>query len=122
MTTRNLLIVWVAVFALPVFISTGAKAQRGQASSIQGTVEDTNNARIVGARVMLESAHLRREVETNDQGNFQVELPPDDYRISVEKAGFKRFVLSSFRTQNASQHNLTIRLKVKDPAMPLKIK
>ncbi len=116
MLIRNL-----AVAALLLFIPLVVRAQSVQTSTITGTVVDKNNARIVEARVILENTHFRREVETNDEGNFQVVLPPDDYSISVEKAGFKRFVLSSFKTQKASQHNLTVRLKVKPPASPIKI-
>ena len=119
MTFRNFFC--AQLFILLVSISQAVSAQGGQTSTITGTVVDPNNGRIVGAQVTVESTHVRREVETNDEGNFVVELPPDDYRISVEKAGFKRFVLLSFRTQKASQHNVTIRLKVKDPVTPLKI-
>ena len=109
------------LFVLLVSISQVVSAQGGQTSTIHGTVVDTNNGRIVGAQVTVEGTHFRREVETNDEGNFVIELPPDDYRISVEKAGFKRLVLSSFRTQKGSQHNVTIRLQVKVPATPLKV-
>jgi len=112
----------IAVLALLVFVPPVVSAQSSQTGTITGTVVDANNARIVSARITVESTHLRRQVETNDEGNFEVELPPDDYSISVEKAGFKRFVLSSFRTQTAAQHKITVRLKVKVPAMPLKIK
>jgi Ca-activated chloride channel family protein len=122
MSNRNLLIIHVALFALVLFIQPSTNAQRRQRSTIQGNVVDANNARVAGALVTVESTHLRRELETNDEGNFQVELPPDDYTISVEKAGFKKFALSRFRTERDSQHNLTVRLKVKAPAMLLKIK
>jgi hypothetical protein len=110
------------VFALFVFVPQSVPAQSVQTSRILGTVVDANNARIAGALVIVESTHLRRELETNDEGNFLVELPPDNYKISVEKAGFKKFVLSSFQTKKDSQHEVTVRLKVQTPAMLLKIK
>jgi hypothetical protein len=121
MTTRNLLLVSATLLALLVFIPPGVKAQGDQRCSIQGTVVDRNNARVADALVTVESTHLRRDVETNEEGSFQVELPPDDYKISVEKAGFKRFVLSSFRIEKASHHNVTVLLQIKPPAMPVKI-
>ena len=122
MTNRILFLAHVAVFVLLVFIPPVVSAQSGQTSMLTGTVVDPNNARIVGARITVETTQFHRDVETNDEGNFQLELPPGDYHISIEKAGFKRFVLSSFQTQKAAQHNITVRLKVKVPQSPIKIK
>jgi uncharacterized membrane protein len=117
---RNLLLVPIALVVL-IFALQTARAQANQTSRIRGLIVDANGARITGALITVESTHFRRQLETNEEGKFQVELPADAYHLSVEKAGFKKWV-SSFRTQQDSIHNLTVRMKVQAPTMPLKIK
>jgi len=61
--------------------------------SLRGTIQDTTGARIPNAKIVLQSADssLRREAQSEDRGEFRIDdLPPGDYRISVEARGFAR--------------------------------
>lgn len=65
--------------------------------TITGTVTDASGGVVPAARVTVSSTatNAAREAVTNDDGDFTVALlPPGHYRVSVEKAGFRRAVLS----------------------------
>jgi hypothetical protein len=91
-------------------------------SSLAGTVIDKNDARIAGAVIRIENASYRKELQTDDSGVFQLKLPAASYRITVEMAGFKRYVIPSFRTDSKIGSRITVRMKVRSPQNPLKIK
>ena len=85
--SRLLLIVAVfSMVSLPVLADlTG---------DVQGTVVDGTGAPVVGAKVTITSlaTGAAREVTTGSAGEFSVpQLGIGDYRISVEKDGFRGF-------------------------------
>jgi hypothetical protein len=62
--------------------------------SIVGTVTDPSGATVSGAKVTVINIGTgeRRDAETDAQGNYQVvDLVPANYRLEVEKSGFKHF-------------------------------
>ncbi len=72
------------VFLTPVL----AQNPRG---SLRGAVQDATGARIPSAKIVVQSADssMRREAESEDRGEFRVDdLPPGNYRITVNAAGF----------------------------------
>ena len=65
--------------------------------TITGTVTDTSGGVVPKARVTVSNiaTNATRQADTNDDGDFTVALlPPGHYRVSVEKAGFRRTILS----------------------------
>jgi len=80
--------------ALVLLLSVPAFAQKFTAS-IRGTVTDTSNAVIAGAKVTLknEETGLTRTMATNTAGNYSfADLPLGSYRVEVEFTGFKTAV------------------------------
>src|SRR5262245_58364848 len=74
----------------------------GQADTgrITGTITDTTEAGVPGARVSVENegTALRRELVTGDSGNYTAALlPPGKYRVTVQKEGFKAAGQSSIQ-------------------------
>src|ERR1041384_2808692 len=70
---------------------------RAQSTSaaLAGRIADPAKARIVGANVAAVRAgtNARYETTTNASGEYYLaNLPPGDYRIEVEKPGFKKIV------------------------------
>ncbi len=62
-------------------------------SSIVGSVVDSTDSAVVGARLTLTqvATGLQRQAETDAQGNFVFSnLDPGEYTLSAEAAGFKR--------------------------------
>src|SRR5436190_1980297 len=71
-----------------------AKAQSGT-STIRGEVSDPQGKAVAGAEVTIKSPNtgVTRTQTTNSAGGFSFELiPPDDYTMEVQAAGFKKTV------------------------------
>ncbi|MDT4895179.1 MAG: hypothetical protein QOH25_256 [Acidobacteriota bacterium] len=97
------------------------RADNSQMGKITGTVLDKNEARIAGATIEFENAELSSVVRSNSEGYFEVKLPVGTYRMTVEMAGFKRFVVSLFRVKAQVRKSVSVRMEVKPPASMLKI-
>ncbi len=82
----------LVVFAvLALAVSAFAQVQNGQFS---GTVTDQTGAAIANAKVTVSSSatDLNLSATTNASGNYTVkEIPPGQYKLTVEAAGFKTF-------------------------------
>jgi hypothetical protein len=64
-------------------------------TTLVGTVTDKTGAVLVDASVTATNTgtNLQRSVKTNAQGEYRIEfLPVGDYSVSVEAAGFKKFL------------------------------
>jgi hypothetical protein len=64
-------------------------------ASLTGRITDPSNALIAAAKIAAISAgtNVRYETTTNGSGEYYLEnLPPDGYRIEIEKSGFKKLV------------------------------
>jgi hypothetical protein len=75
-----------------VMLSTSAAAQVVATGSLSGMVKSPDGAGAPGATVTAESAHLqgRRTSTTSSDGHYIVALmPPGDYVVSFELAGFQ---------------------------------
>src|SRR5262249_41583048 len=86
------------VVAMPVAAQTSY-------GSVVGTVTDASSSNIPGAAVALINLGTaeRRSAETDSSGGYQfVNLVPGNYRLEIEKSGFKHLTRDSIRveTQN----------------------
>jgi hypothetical protein len=86
----------VAVFAF-VFLLAHACVLRAQSTngSLTGRITDPSQALIADAKVVVISlgTNAHYETTTNDSGEYsQANLPPDSYRIEIEKPGFKKLI------------------------------
>lgn len=84
-------------FALFVFLCalTGAGFSQGTTSRVTGVVTDASGAPVTGAtvRIRREGTGVDLTTQTSDNGQFVFDLiAPGVYEVTVEKAGFKRFV------------------------------
>jgi Carboxypeptidase regulatory-like domain/TonB dependent receptor len=64
-------------------------------ASITGRLTDPSNALIVDAKIIAVSlgTNAHYETNTNDSGEYYLaNLPPDSYRIEIEKPGFKKLI------------------------------
>jgi hypothetical protein len=77
-----------------VLVATVLQAQSTNAS-LTGRVADPSKALVADAKIAAVSAgtNLRYETVTNAAGEYYLpNLPPDTYRIEVEKPGFKKLI------------------------------
>ncbi len=80
----------IATVLVVALVAVNAHAQTNQAK-ISGTVRDSTNAFIAGAKVTVtnERTGEARSTATNSQGTFLIDLlKPSNYTIKVEKQGF----------------------------------
>ncbi len=86
----------IPVLVLLAFLSWTLSAQSTNAS-ITGYITDTSRAVVGGVRVIVinTDTNIRSEANTNEIGSYTISnLPPGNYRIEVEKSGFKTVVKS----------------------------
>lgn len=83
--------------------------------SLSGTVRDSSEAAIVGAKVTVlnQDMGIQFEVSSNDQGDYVAPyLPPGTYRLSAEFAGFRTAVSLGNVVQVNQKTRVDFRLEV----------
>ena len=106
--------VFVRLFAL-VATCTAAWAQSSYTASVRGSVTDPSGSAIPAAHVTLLEAerNLPRSANTDEAGRyFFTALPPGNYSLSVEAAGFKKYSLRNISLTVQQQATLDIPLAV----------
>ena len=100
------------VFAGLLVLVPSASAQK-TSGTITGTVTDPSGAVVAGAAISIVNNRTgaSRESTTNEQGSFSFpELDPGTYRITVNKAGFKKLTLNSVELHVADVTNLNLKV------------
>ncbi|MGH9959548.1 MAG: carboxypeptidase regulatory-like domain-containing protein, partial [Pyrinomonadaceae bacterium] len=99
---------------LPVLIFSVVSAQTGT-SNVSGTVSDAQGNVVSGASVKLISVgtNATRNQATNENGVYNFDLiPPGEYRLEIEAAGFKKAVVPDVRALVAKGTELNVTLEV----------
>ncbi|HWB98230.1 MAG TPA: TonB-dependent receptor [Bryobacteraceae bacterium] len=98
------LLIWTSIIAAQEFRAT-----------ISGEVTDPGGAAVEGARVIATSLerNVPYEATTNSAGRYVVQfLLPGKYVLTVEKAGFKKFVREEVNVLSADKLAIDIRLEL----------
>lgn len=99
----------LAVVLMPLTMQSQYKA------SVEGTVADAQGKAIPGATVTLTDKETNRvlTVKSNELGFYRIGgLPPSEYQLSAERAGFKKKVLTSVAVVSEQANELNIQLEV----------
>src|SRR6266568_2688661 len=83
------------MFLVSVLLCPALVSAQSTNATITGFVTDPQKALVVGAKVSVINmdTNLRYTSTTNDEGSYTVaNLPPGNYKIEVEKQGFKSIV------------------------------
>ena len=98
-------------------LSMGVAAHAQYRASIQGVVTDPQGAVVSGATLTLKNLQTNQTLTatTDENGiyNFNA-LPPNQYSLAVEKAGFKKRVLDNVSVIAEQANALNIQLEVGD--------
>lgn len=90
---------------LPVLLALVTQPLKAQSQNVSGTVTDTTGAVVSDASVRITDVAkggVIREIMTDQTGRFQgISIQPGKYRVSVEKAGFKKAELAFTLDVNA---------------------
>ena len=99
-----------------ILFSSVALAQVTNAT-LNGIVSDPGGAAIPGAQVQVQNigTNLRQATETNDSGLYSVsQLPSGQYRITVQKTGFRKSVQTGIVLTVGQVATLNISMEVGD--------
>jgi hypothetical protein len=107
---------WIAVclaamLCLALFPASG----QSDAGTITGLVKDATGGVVAAAQVTIinENTRFERRVLTNESGFFVApNLPPGQYTVTVEVAGFKKYTTTGLRLETASQASVSVELQV----------
>jgi len=83
-----LLVCSLAPFEASVRLDESSEQEVGK---IVGAILDAYDARVAHAQVRIESRKFKWEGESDEAGEFTVEVPAGSYRIYVNANGFRRF-------------------------------
>lgn len=104
----------IKVSCLCLLLVHGAFGQ-GDRGTITGTVTDPTGAVFVGATVRAENSATHNAIETlpTDTGNFTLpQVPVGSWNVTVEAAGFKKFVSLNNTTEVAQTLRVDAKLEV----------
>ena len=90
-------------------------------TGVAGLVLDVNEARIAGATITVQNDEVKKIARSDDEGRFEVNVPPGTYHITVEQPGFKKFRLANFRVRDEATESINIQMEVAPPMLPRKI-
>ena len=92
--------------------------------SIIGTVIDQSAAAVPQANVTLTNLKTaeRRVMQTDDSGNYQfVNLVPGEYKVEVEKTGFRRFGREPITVEVQSAVRIDVPMQVGDVSQTIEV-
>ncbi|MFN0170665.1 MAG: carboxypeptidase regulatory-like domain-containing protein [Bryobacteraceae bacterium] len=104
----------MVVIAAMLLVGGSAVAQVTSAT-LTGVVRDVSGASIPEAKITVTNigTNISREARSDSAGNYTIpSLPPGEYRVEAEKAGFKKAVLTGVVLQVAQQARQNIEMAV----------
>jgi hypothetical protein len=102
----------VLSFSLVLKAQTVSQSPAPEASGkLSGLILDPGEARVVGAKIIVEAKGFRREVISNDDGGYEVSLPEGKYKVRVELDGFYPSGKKTVRISSNATTKLDVTLK-----------
>jgi hypothetical protein len=80
---------------------------------IMGVLLDVNDARIVHAKIKIESKDFKWEGESDEAGEFTVDVPAGTYLIYADANGFRKFESPFLKVKPAITEMVNLHLEVK---------
>jgi hypothetical protein len=77
---------------------------------LNGTVTNANGTLMRDVLVEIEGLSIKRRVLTDNEGRYEAQLPPGEYRIIVEHAGFRSFQSAPIGLQRGTVKTTDVRL------------
>lgn len=82
---------------------------------LKGVLLDVHGAKVVKAVVKVEGGKVKRRVESGSEGEFEFELPPGSYRMTVAAEGFRRHVSARLEVRSGETKVVTVSLRAAEP-------
>jgi hypothetical protein len=78
---------------------------------LSGLILDSEDARVPGARIIVEREGFRREIISTNVGSYEMDLPIANYTVTVMRVGFYPFRKSCLPIRSESVTALNVTLK-----------
>ena len=96
-------------------------------STLRGTATDQSGAVVINARIRVVhlETNLTREVDTNENGDFEIlDLPRGGYKLTATRVGFKTFVADNVVLESSQVRRIDVafdlaRRASKSPCAPM---
>ena len=114
----------LVILGLPLSVSSSGLAGSSPgpaAGRIVGTLLDVNDARVNGAKIKVENASFHWEGESDEAGDFTVEVPAGTYRIYVRANGFRKFESAYLKVKSDVTEIVNIHLEVQPFEHPIPV-
>jgi len=111
-------------YILTFFTVSLALLAQGTNGTIAGQITDQAGASIANARVLIqnEAAGVNREAVSNANGQYVAyALPPGQYKITVEQAGFQKLVRTAIELTAADAITVDLRLAIGDVRQTIEV-
>jgi hypothetical protein len=97
-----------------LLLSTLAAYGQGDNGSITGTIKDPSGASVVNVSIDVRNSETGAVFHsgTSNTGNYVVPVPAGQYELTVQAAGFKKYVRSNMVVQTATDTRLDVTLEV----------
>jgi len=102
----------LAICSIPLPL-VQAHAGNSSVGKFKGVVVDHEDKRIKAADVVVSSKNMSRQMRSNVDGEFEIELPTGIYEISVTKTGLKKHILTNLQIKAGATETFTFRLEPK---------
>ena len=113
----------VQVLALLVLVSAICSGQAGH-SELFGIVQDASSLPVKGAKVSVEEISTGAKFETmsDERGEYHIlGLPPGQYVVNVEEAGFRKYNQRGIVLRLADQIQLNVQLQIGQPTQSVDV-
>jgi uncharacterized membrane protein len=91
--------------------SIGQSSSPMSSGKLLGLILDPSEARVVGAKIIVEAKGFRREVISSDDGSYEIALPEGKYKVRVELGGFYPSRKKTVRISSNATTKLDVTLK-----------
>lgn len=117
MIVRSLFLI---VIILSVELHADSSTQSIQTKGkLMGQVADLNGNAVQNAAIIIEAQNTklkRRKLKSNKAGKFEIMLPANIYKITVEKYGFKTVTVINLEVRLGANTNYSFNLEVGYPS------
>src|SRR5215510_10335885 len=93
-------IIRLTTLAMLLILSVAGVTAQQFTGTLQGTVQDSTGAVVVGAEIAVtnQNTNVTINTDTGSSGHYTVpQLPPGTYRVTVKKSGFKTATVADIK-------------------------
>jgi hypothetical protein len=110
--TVALLLALVTNFSIVTIRANAASSQTGK---VAGMVLDVNEARIVNAGITVTNGRSTYCTNSDEAGEFSLNVPPGDYRMKISADGFRSYSGAAFSLTVDDTRTFKVTLQIAAP-------